>query len=66
MEIAKTYNSKEFEDKIYQNWQDKELFNPDKLEDVATRQKKGSFSIVFTATKCDGDFASWSCSYAGN
>ncbi|NQT50012.1 class I tRNA ligase family protein [Candidatus Kuenenbacteria bacterium] len=32
MEIPKTYNPKDYEDKIYQNWDKKGLFNPDKLK----------------------------------
>jgi len=50
MEISKAYNPKEYEEKIYKNWESKGLFNPDTVE----KRGKESFSIVLPPPNVTG------------
>ena len=50
MEIPKAYNPKDFEDKIYKNWEEKGYFNPDNLENKGNEQ----FSIVLPPPNVTG------------
>jgi len=50
MQIPKAYNSKKYEDKIYENWEKKQLFNPDKLQPT----RKEHFSIVLPPPNVTG------------
>jgi valyl-tRNA synthetase len=54
MKIEKTYDSKKYEDKIYKKWEKSGFFNPDNLEDLELRKKKGAFSIVLPPPNVTG------------
>ena len=50
MELSKAYSPKAHEDKIYKNWEQKKLFNPDTIKP----RKKQSFSIVLPPPNVTG------------
>ncbi|MBI2644318.1 MAG: valine--tRNA ligase [Candidatus Wildermuthbacteria bacterium] len=50
LELAKTYNAKEIEDKIYKLWEKSGFFNPNKLP----RTYKKPFTIIMPPTNANG------------
>ena len=54
MPMSKAYNPSEFEDNIYQQWEQGKLFNPDEMPDRAEREKRGCFSIVLPPPNVTG------------
>lgn len=56
MELPKTYNPKEVEDKIYQKWESSGFFNPDKLEEASDRYWKAEvFSMAMPPPNATGE-----------
>lgn len=50
MELSKTYNPKETEERIYKLWEDSGYFNPDKLPG----ERKETFCIIMPPTNANG------------
>jgi len=55
MDLPKTYNPKEVEDKIYKRWEKSGFFNPDNLEKADGRFHKAKhFSMLMPPTNANG------------
>ena len=55
MQLSKTYQSKDYEDRIYQEWLDEDIFNPDTcIKKGITSEKAEHFSMVLPPPNVTG------------